>query len=129
TEFIPPFKSERLADALPLLPSDILAYRKPGSRCCHHSIPKLKHFRRLISLPNPLHQAILAHSIDAHWSEIQRHINKSTISLSIPHEDTTERSTLQRKVALDELPLERSLRSSSARFVLRADLSRFYHTL
>jgi hypothetical protein len=129
TELIPPFKSESLADALPLLPRDVLAYGKPASRCCHHSIPKLKHFRRLISLPNPLHQAILAHGLDAHWGEIQQHINRSNISLSIPDEDKTGRSALQRKVALDDLPLARSLRSSSARFVLKADLSRFYHTL
>jgi hypothetical protein len=129
TEFIPPFKSESLADALPALSRDAAAYGKPMSRCCHHSIPKLKHFRRVISVPNPLHQSILAHSLDTHWGVIQQHINKSNISLSIPKEDNTGRSALQRKVALDDLPLERSLRSSSARFVLRADLSRFYHTL
>lgn len=129
TEFVPPFTSESLADAIPLLPKDVLGYAKPASRCCRHSIPKLKHFRRLISLPNPLHQSILAHSLDAHWSEIQRHINSSTISLSISEEDSTGRSALKRVVALDDLPLEKSLRSSSARYVLKADLSRFYHTL
>jgi hypothetical protein len=129
TEFIPPFKSESLADALTLLPRDVTAYGRTASRCCRHSIPKLKHFRRVISLPNPLHHSILAQTLDAHWNEIQQQISTSNISLSIPQEDTTGRSALKRKAALDDLPLERSLRSSSARYVLRADLSRFYHTL
>jgi Reverse transcriptase (RNA-dependent DNA polymerase) len=129
TEFIPPFKSESLADAIPLLSRNLLAYGKPFSRCGHHSIPKLKHFRRVLSLPNPLHQSILAESLDAHWGEIQPHINRSQISLSIVEEDSTGRAALRRKAALDDIAVERSLRSSSARYVLKADLSRFYHTL
>jgi hypothetical protein len=71
----------------------------------------------------------LAESLDTHWSEIQRHINKSQISLSVVDEDSTGRGALQRKATLDDISVERSLKSSSARFVLKADLSRFYHTL
>jgi hypothetical protein len=129
SEFIPPFKSESLADALGSLPGDFSAYGKLASKCCYHSIPKLKHFRRLIALPNPLHQTILAQAFETHWDEIEGHINRSSISLSTLAEDTSKQNALRRKVSLDDLPLQRSLRSSSARFVLRADLSRFYPTL
>jgi len=128
-ELIPPFKSESLADALPSLAADFSTYGKSASKCCYHSIPKLKHFRRIIALPNPLHQTILAQTLETHWGDIERHINRSSISLSIVAEDTSRQNALQRKVSLDDLPLERSLRSSSARFGLRADFSRFYQTL
>src|SRR5713101_3951962 len=89
SELIPPFKSESLADALTSLPDDFSSYGKPASKCCYHSIPKLKHFRRIIALPNPLHQTILAQVLETHWDEIERHINRSSISLSIVAEDTS----------------------------------------
>ena len=128
-EFVPAFKAGTLADALGSLAGDLHSYGKTNSKCCYHSIPKLKHFRRLIAFPNPLHQVMLAEVLETHWGELQIHMNKSLISLSSVEEDPEEGNALRRKATFDDLPLQRSLRSAAARFLLRADLSRFYQTL
>jgi hypothetical protein len=78
TELIPPFKSESLADALPSLATDFSTCGKSASKCCYHSIPKLKHFRRLIALPSPLHQTILAQTLETHWGDIEPAVVRCT---------------------------------------------------
>jgi hypothetical protein len=75
---IPPLKSELLADAFPIIKNEnlkqnlirktrdnkIIGKFKPSSKCCLHSVPKIKKFRRTIYIPNPLHQIILCETIE-----------------------------------------------------------------
>lgn len=129
-EFIPAFKSESFADVYDAIdPTNLSRYGKYLSRCCLHSIPKLKQFRRIISLPNPLHQLSLAVAVEKHWALLSTRMESSTISLSSLEEDASGHSALRRKVGFDDLASERALRSTAGRFMVRADLSRFYQTL
>lgn len=66
-EFVPAFKSESLANARSILGGGASTYPQPENKCCYHSIPKFKHFRRLIAFPNPLHQSLLAGILEAQW--------------------------------------------------------------
>src|ERR1700690_3060153 len=78
---IPPVNSLSLPPAIP----DILAYAQskaseilagkrkviPRSRCVTHSVPKRKHLRRSLSIPNPLHQCMLSAEVAANWEELR----------------------------------------------------------
>jgi hypothetical protein len=89
---IPPVNSFGLAKALP----EMLAYitplmagmlKKPNksrSRCVSHSVPKRKHLRRTLSIPNPMYQCMAALEVTAEWQSIHEFCLQSPISLSIP---------------------------------------------
>ena len=128
-EFVPAFKSVSFADSLGALSGVISNPPQPASKCSYHSIPKVKLFRRLIAFPHPLHQAALAKVLEEHWSELQKHMATSLISQSLLEEDPDQKSALKRNASFEDLPLERAARSCAARYLLRADLSRFYQTI
>jgi hypothetical protein len=91
-KIIPPVNPKGLLVALP----DILAYIKPiadgmlqkssklRSRCVAHSVPKRKHLRRSLSIPNPLHQCMAAAEIATQWQTIHAFCSQSPLSLSVP---------------------------------------------
>lgn len=128
-EFVPAVKSTSFADSLGTLSGVISSPPLPASKCSYHSIPKVKLFRRLIAFPHPLHQAALAGILEEHWSELQTHMAASLISQSSLEEDPDQKSALKRKATFEDLPLERAARSCASRYLLRADLSRFYQTI
>jgi hypothetical protein len=124
-----PFTMESYAANLNKLPEKLSDVGPQFSRCAYHSIPRLLHFRRLLGIPNPLHQLKLAKVIEQHWPQIEKHMEQSRLSLTRLHINPSPPRALTRSGGFDDLETERVLRSSASRFVLKADLSRFYHTL
>jgi hypothetical protein len=129
---IPPVNSLGLSIALP----DMLAYvspiavgmiKKPSkarSRCVAHSVPKRKHLRRSLSIPNPLHQSMAAAEMAAQWPALHQFCSQSPFALSVPVIGAG-----RAVVAKDDLgrqPLFRSQRSIGARYLLKTDIARFY---
>ena len=129
---IPPVNSLGLSVALP----DMLAYVRPiakamlknpsklRSRCVTHSVPKRKHLRRSLSIPNPLHQCMAATQIAAEWRALHKFCLQSPFSLSVPilggNRAIVSRDDLSRQ------PLFRAQRSVGARYLLKTDIARFY---
>jgi|SRR5271166_3499343 len=125
---IPPLVSTGLAPAVSDLLSFLKASRKKyRSRCTHHSVPKRKHLRRLLSIPNPLHYTALARELEKHWGKLQAHCEQSQIALSIPK--LSSRRALESTSDINEIPKQRALRSVGARYLLRTDLARFYPSI
>jgi Reverse transcriptase (RNA-dependent DNA polymerase) len=124
-----PFSTKSYAANLDKLPADPTGIGPKSSRCAYHSIPRLQHSRRLLGLPNPLHQLKLAFLVERHWSEIEKHMAQSPLSLTSLHVNPEPPRALSKAAQFDDLDTERVLRSSASRFLLKADLSRFYHTL
>lgn len=73
---IPPLNSASLQPAI----SDLLTFAaqdfrdingrkvpKVTSRCSRHSVPKQKLARRILAIPNPRNQALLALEVEANW--------------------------------------------------------------
>ena len=135
---IPPVNSLGIEPAIP----DILAYVRPKAsdilnrvkgaglprgRCISHSVPKRKHLRRSLSIPNPLHQSILADEVATGWVDLETFCAKSPISLSIP-KPSSDRS-LEAMYDLNKQPLFRAQRAVGARYLLRTDLARFYPSI
>ena len=133
---IPPVNSLGLAQAL----ADITAYiqpimsdmlhKKPGkprSRCVIHSVPKRKHLRRSIAIPNPLHQMMVAMEIAFGWPDLHAYCSQSQVALSIPTQG------LSRAISplndLGKQPFHRAHRSIGKRYLLKTDIARFYPSI
>jgi hypothetical protein len=124
---IPPLGSSRLLPAIGELKTLVKQTKDIRSRCAQHSVPKRKHLRRLLSIPNPFHQTALALEIERHWTKLEAFCKKSTISLSVP-KLSTERA-LESSYNINSQPLHRSLRSAGCRYVLKTDIARFYPSI
>ena len=135
---IPPINSLALAPAMP----DILSHVRPlaldlvnkvkgasipRSRCVSHSIPKRKHLRRTLSIPNPLAQAILCDEVALHWQELSESCAKSPISLSIPKPSVERAIEVSNDIA--QLPSYRARQSVGARYLLTSDIARYYPSI
>src|SRR6476469_4913023 len=86
---IPPLTTEPLAAAylayFPEEPDDPFYSTPQGfSRCVTHSVPKRRHSRRILSIPNPQHQIPLCIKLVEHWALIERHCSSSLFSLTTP---------------------------------------------
>ena len=95
-ELPPAFETVSFADALgnilPLLDN----FQKKSSSCGYFSMPKIRHARRNIGVPNPLHQLRLSKVIADNWCELDHFMRQSRISLSTPQVDNTLKRALAR---------------------------------
>ena len=97
------------------------------SRCVQHSVPKRKHLRRVLSIPNPLHQSILCCEIVDHWKELLALCSESEISLTTPQQSV--RRAIESVHDRQKEAMERAKRSVGARYVLKTDIARFYPSI
>ncbi len=134
---IPPINSLSISPAIP----DILRYvtpkaiqsmqrSRPGihrSLSVTHSIPKRKHLRRTLAIPNPLIQCVLSEEISTSWSELSTFCAKSRLSLSTPKISTLR--AIEATNSLNEQPALRAQRSVGARYLLKTDIARYYPSI
>jgi len=97
------------------------------TRCVKHSYPKRKLSRRILSIPHPRNQIFVAQEVSLHWWELLTICNQSTISLTTPK--LSGKRALQGAHERNAEGVERALRSVGTRYVLHADLSRFYPSI
>ena len=128
-EIPPAFSTAGFASVLQHLPADLGDFAQKSSKCVFHSIPRLLHHRRLLGIPNPLHQLKLVKTIEEHWAGLEAHMEASTLSLTRMGYVPGSSRGLERIGDFDSLDQERVVRSSASRYLLKADLSRFYHSL
>lgn len=130
-ELVPPFNTVSLSEIIPIIEPHLDDLLKPKerrtSKCCSHSIPKVKHFRRSLGIPHPLHQIKFSKAISDRWTEISDFLAESNYSLSRPEIDS--KRALKRAFGFGQLSKHKTLRSSGARFVLKTDISRYYASI
>lgn len=107
-----------------------------SSKYCSYSIPKVKHVRRTLGIPNPYHQLKLSNLIVDNWEDINNFIQTSPISLSKPKvnnftlmNELKEVRTFSREINLSDISKYSILNSTDSRYLLKADISRFYPTI
>ncbi len=135
---IPSVSSLGLEPAIP----DILAYAAPlrannlakkssagirRSRTITHSVPKRKHLRRSLAIPNPLIQTVLADEIANSWADLSTFCGQSSLSLSVPKLGTVR--SIEPTHPLNQQPTFRAQRSVGARYLLQADIARYYPSI
>lgn len=128
-ELIPALNTNRLAEKMNFVMPVALGNDRKVSRPCVFSMPRLKNFRRLLSIPNPFSQIQVATQVIDGWNEIKRHLSKSNLSLTIPVVNQISDRYLSPKCDLSKLPTERVLQSTSSRYLLYVDISRYYSTI
>jgi hypothetical protein len=129
SELPPAFSSAKYSEIIAVLRENLDSTTPRFSKCVSHSIPRLYHARRLLGIPNPLHQLKLAVLVQDHWHELDSHMKRSQLSLTRLEVNPRPPRALLRVGHFDDLEIAKILKSSAARYVLKADLSRFYHTL
>jgi len=127
-ELPPPFQTTQFADALPSI--TLMAAEKPSSsKAMNFSIPKAWPSRRLLSIPNPLHQVRLSQTIADNWLALNELFGESKFSLSTPLASLSRSRAVSRKFSFDQWSWLKFERSAGYRFVMRTDFSRFYQTI
>lgn len=108
---------------------DLNAKGKPkkSTRCVQHSYPKRRLARRILSIPHPRNQIFLAREVAAHWTELKAICDRSQVSLTGPTLSSSR--ALQGVYERKAEGVERTKRSVGARYVLHADIARFYPSI
>jgi hypothetical protein len=108
---------------------DLTSKGKPrkSTRCVQHSYPKRKLARRILSIPHPRNQIFLAREVVAHWNELKAICDRSQVSLTRPIISSSR--ALQGAYERKAEGVERTKRSVGTRFVLHADIARFYPSI
>lgn len=122
-----PFTTKKFADSLANIPISSFESKRSSSKSCVHTIPKIKHQRRIRSLPNPLHYLLNCNDIVRNWNEINQVLSLSAISLSKPVEGI--KRAIEKEVEYTDLRERRALVSATSRYSLYTDISRFYPTI
>ncbi len=135
---IPPVNSLALTPAI----SDIQAYVAPTVRdvinrvrgagfprslSVMHSVPKRKHLRRSMLIPNPLHQFVLCEEVANSWNDLQAFCSRSPLSLSVPA--VSAERAIKATNDLGSQPSYRAQRSIGMRYLLKTDIARFYPSI
>jgi hypothetical protein len=99
------------------------------SRSCIHTLARPGNQRRVLSIPNPFNYFLLCKALSENEDEVMRQFERSTISISKPVVDTNDfRAYLPSRSGRD-LPNERARIRVGGRYIVRTDISRFYHSI
>jgi len=130
-ELPPPFSTESFAWAVTnsnlSMPHSFTSANRIA-RLSPHDIPNLGLRRRVTALPNPVLHFNLCKALIAEWLTINVHCQSSTLSNSSPIFSLRGR-TIGRKLNEDALPPIRARNRSLSKYLLKADISRFYPSL
>ncbi len=135
-ELVPGFTTKMLgtqinsiSSSIPGMSIIVNGQRVHSSKCCIHSIPKIQHHRRTLSIPNPFHQIKVFETIIDNWTTIKNEIKKSRYSLTKPMVNKHLQRAINRQHSFSEIPQIVPILSSNSRFVLKTDISRYYPTI
>lgn len=100
----------------------------PDAELCVHSMPRYGSLRRDLGLVNPRAYLGLCREVATNWDELKRHCERSRFSASSPVLQTNGRA-IERCVPRTGLGEARAINRSGGRYLLRADVGRFYGTI
>ena len=93
------------------------------------NIPKVGFSRRVISIPNPIHQVSLVETIINRWGEIEMIINKSNSSFSKPKEDIEDIRAYVTEHSFSSFKRSRFINSFDNYHQIKSDISKFYSSI
>lgn len=127
-ELPPPFQTRSFADlALTgVLPELGMKYI---SRPCLHNLARPGNRRRLLSIPSPVNYYHLCYTIAENRVAITDRLSTSRLTKSFPLKDETDRRAYIPSSNGKTLNFEKAKNRAGYRFVLTADISRFYYSI
>ncbi|STX10834.1 Reverse transcriptase (RNA-dependent DNA polymerase) [Kurthia zopfii] len=125
------FQTESLAKVLDKIQFDSLTNKEKSiwAKPIHFTIPNGEGFRRLISIPSPLHQILLCKLISENWEQLQVFFRQSNISMTTPVVSTEENIAIESKINIKEKMNIRMRYLHNKNYILQTDISRFYPTI
>jgi hypothetical protein len=94
-----------------------------------YSTPKIGIYRRITSLPNPVHQIPLSDIIATNWAVLRTHWNKSDLSASIPIVKKSEKRAIVQISKFQEFK-EKCIKTSFDKlYELKADVSKYFPSI
>ena len=85
--------------------------------------------RRKLGIPNPVNFYQLASFVCQHWTELFSCASRSSISLTRPLDPAPIRAIVDIKKGFRDRTASRAHVRSTSRYILQADISRFYHSI
>lgn len=98
------------------------------SKCVKYNQARVGATRRQFAIPNPVHFYRLAKCFHSHWSDIAPLATASPLSLTKPVVSNGKRC-FQHSVSFRDRPVYRAKVRSMARYILRADIARFFPSI
>ena len=119
--------SSSISSNLPKYNSYFSTYCK--TKCVTHNIPRVGKLRRKISIPNPISFFKLSKTLVENKQEIKNLVEIDPYSLTKPVIDKKKNRAITPSNWFDELPKIRAKKRVGTRYVLKADISKFYHSI
>jgi len=130
-ELPPPFNTTSLATFIASSAGKPLPFAHQKNRPSKpeiYSLARTGTLRRELSILNPVHFTLLANCIANKWKDLEKAFSGSKLSLTTPTL-TDHIRAIGRKSSLDVLPSKRAELRSRGRFLLKADVIRFYPSI
>lgn len=131
-ELPPPFTSASYATALAgpgaTPPATLLSDPPHHSASSAHSLLRTGSLRRHLKIPNAVHFYRLAQHVCQHWTHLEGTAGRSTYSLSLPTTGRPDRAIAPQH-SLSDRPIHRARIRSGRRFLVRADITRFFPSI
>lgn len=131
-ELTPNFNTTRLGDCLDVITDrDLEGHLEQNrtSKCCIYTIPKMNRLRRILGIPNPLHQIALCNAICDNWDSLKSHFDGSLISISRPEVKAESKRAISMEYEFRQKEIQNLFRSIGSRYHLKIDISRYYSTI
>ena len=94
-----------------------------------HNLAIRGKLRRKLGIPNPVNFYQLASFVCQHWTELLSCASRSSISLTRPVDPAPIRAIVDIKKGFRDRAASRAHIRSTSRYILQADISRFYHSI
>lgn len=127
-ELPPTFSTELFADAMDGHPPGF-TNRRFKSKMLSHNMARAGTLRRQLGIPNPVTHFQLCECLSSGWPAVQTYIKRSTIAQSNPVPCPLRERAFTMATPHDELKMLKAIHRSSCKYILVADISRFYHSI
>lgn len=126
-ELQPPFRTSTLADLCSFVTPSALADWTRSTISLAHSYARPGTLRRKLGIPSPLNFVPLAIEIEEGWEHLSAVYSSTELSRSRPV--LSDRRSVSQSSHWRDLPKERALVRSTARYILKTDISKFYGSI
>ena len=125
-EVVPAITTTPLTNELPQILPTLPTFKKKSSRSYTFTIPHTVRERRILAMPNPLHQLRLSIVICDNWTTIETFIgDPRSLSPSTPTVDLDSSRSLRPAIDFGEMRVEGLRQSTGMRYLLCSDFSRY----
>ncbi len=131
-ELPPPFSTEPFAVAVCFSTATLPAsFEDPklDASLCYHNLARVGTLRRRLAIPNPILHYRLCKAIQDNWAQLDTFMRGACLSRSIPIPGSWGERALVRLRNPADLILDRAEVRTTSRYLLKTDISRFYHSI